>query len=129
MIKKIAVTVVILFCIVLFWLHSENRYRKAVRPPDGATNLTVFLRLRPDVEKIQSFTHSGKTYLEVFGRATNVGLSLPSGPPVYVFDESGTLVDWAADLGEASAFNNKWASFSNAIPTTIEEAKALINHK
>jgi len=127
MIKSVAVAVVGLLCFVFIWFCTESRSRRAVRPPEGATNLTAFLLLRPDFDKIQKFTNSHGTYLEILGRAQKRWLSLPSGPPVYVFDESGTLVDWAADLGEASEFNHKWGSLTNATPITVENAKALVN--
>jgi hypothetical protein len=129
MFKKVAPVVIAVFCFVFIWLYSESRNRKAVRPPEGATNLTSFLQARPDVGNVQRFTNRGKTYLEIIGRVPNSWFSLPSGTPTYVFDKTGALVDWAADLGEASEFLSRWGNFSNAIPITMDEAKALTSHK
>lgn len=129
MLKNIVIAVIVVFCLMLLCLHSESRFRKAVRPPNGATNLTTFLLLRPYVIEITKFSRNGSLYLEVLGRTSTSGLSLPSGRPAYVFDESGILVDWAADTGEATDFNNKWGKTSNASPVTVEEAKALTSQK
>ncbi len=70
--------------------------------------------------------HSGSNYFKVVGTVPNSPLTLPSGPPVYIFDESGVLVDWAADSGEASDFNRRWTGVSNVIAISAEEVKQLL---
>lgn len=122
--KKIAWTVLAFVCLALVWVRGEIRHAQAVRPPPGATNLNAFLQTGPKVARIQRFTVGDRSYIEVVGRPPLIGLSLPSGPPAYVFDESGTLLDWAGDTGEATHFNEKWRGRSNLVPLTVEEAKA-----
>jgi hypothetical protein len=125
MLKRIALILALIGCLLLFWAKSEQRYLALVTPPSAATNLNSFLRIRPNVTKIEKITRGSSNYIVVLGNAPRPGLSLPSGPPVYVFDATGSMVDWVADLGEASAFNNKWGYLSNAIPITSEETNAL----
>jgi len=33
---------------------------------------------------------------------------LPSGSSAYVFAQSGQLVDWSADIGDDSKFDERW---------------------
>ena len=73
----------------------------------------------------RQFSKDGKIYLEVLGRYPPALLNLRSGSPTYVFDESGRMVDWTADRGDAPAFVRKWGSLSNATFITIEEARQL----
>ena len=35
-------------------------------------------------------------------------LTVPSGPPAYVFDQSGRLLDWTLDMGDDPGFRRKW---------------------
>lgn len=35
-------------------------------------------------------------------------LALPSGPPAYVFDSKGKMIDWSSDIGDDSHFSDKW---------------------
>ena len=115
------------FCALFaVWIASEKSRVKRVRPPAGATNLVKFLQARPEALKIRKFTNEDKTYIEVLGYPTRPGLSLPSGPPSYVFNESGILVDWASDRGEASAFVKKWGSLSEGIFISVEEARRMM---
>ena len=37
---------------------------------------------------------------------------IPSGPPVCIFDESGTLIDHTPDIGDDSRFQKEWATHS-----------------
>ena len=52
---------------------------------------------------------------------TRAMLTFPSGPPVYLFDGSDSLVDWTPDIGEGD-FHQKWPGVSGGRPITREEA-------
>ena len=45
--------------------------------------------------------------MEVKGRLVP---AVPSGPSAYIFDRSGRLVEWCWDIGDNSAFDDKWAA-------------------
>ncbi len=130
MVKKSIISLVVVVCIFFCaWaIYSEKRSRETVQPPPGATNLTGFLQLR-EPATIRKFVFNGKVHLEVIGKPVVIPpLSVPSGPPVYIFDEKGVFVDWAADVGDAPSFVRKWGGFSNATPVTTEAAKELVNN-
>ena len=126
MTRKAAILIVPLVCLLALWLYTEKRDADAVRPSGGGTNLAGFLAARPQPVKIRKFMHSGKVHFEVVGKRPSSALSLPSGPPAYIFDETGTLVDWTADLGDSPSFVSKWGSGSNATFITAAEAKQLV---
>ncbi len=52
-------------------------------------------------------TSEGKTFTLLFGEITK---AYASGPPVYVVNEEGILVDWTSDSGESPSFNAQWLS-------------------
>jgi hypothetical protein len=86
----------------------------------------AFLQVRP-AASIRKINRSGEDYLVVLGNVPNEGLSLPSGPPAYIFNKSGNLVDWTGDLGEASDFLRKWGNLDHASVVSPQEAKAFIS--
>lgn len=126
MIKNVLIVTAILVCLFAAWIYSEKKSVQAVRPPKGGTNLVAFLQARPQPNQIRSFVHNGKVHVEVIGKPIVSPLSLPSGPPAYIFDETGSLVDWSRDLGNNPSFTRKWGNFSNATPISAEEAKQLV---
>jgi len=126
MTKKIAIVAVLLLCLLGAWIYSEKKGAQAVRPPAGGTNLVAFLEARPQPNQIRSFVHNEKVHVEVIGKPTISPLSVPSGSPAYIFDETGALVDWSRDLGDNPSFVRKWGGFSNATPISAEEAKQLV---
>ena len=126
MLKKAIILGALFVCLFVLWFCMESKHSAAVRPPANATNFIGFLQFQPQPAKIRKFAHAEKTYVEVLGDAHTSLLSLPSGPPAYIFDETGLLVDWTADRGDAPTFVNKWGSFSNANFISVEEAKQLL---
>jgi hypothetical protein len=84
-----------------------------------------FLKLTP-ASRITSFGHfqlAGKGYIEVVGKVPSV---LASGPPVYIFDESGNLIDWIEDNGEHPRFYRQWIESITRTPMTVDQASAII---
>jgi hypothetical protein len=124
--KKAAVVVIPFLGLLVAWLYTEKRAAEAVRPPAGGTNLSGFLRARPQPVRIRKLVHNGKVHVEVVGKPYSSPLSLPSGSPAYIFDETGALVDWTADLGDAPSFVKKWGSLTNRNSITVEEATRLV---
>src|SRR4051812_5829288 len=90
----ILIVLIVIICFVCGWYNDEVRYVNAVRPPPGATNLISFLQMRPGVISIRTFTNANETFFEVKGPMPKFGLALPSGPPAYIFNKAGRLVDW-----------------------------------
>lgn len=48
----------------------------------------------------------------VFGKQNAGWWTIPSGPPAYLFNESGKLVDCTYDAGDSSVFQNEYGIYS-----------------
>ncbi len=73
----------------------------------------------------------GTNYFAAFG-PIRAPLALPSGPPVYVFDTNGMMIDWTLDNGESPRFQKEWASFTEkriSIEALDEIMKDLSNNR
>ena len=81
------------------WLN-----RRAV-PPAYVTNFVGFTRWQTP-ERVEVIQNGGNDYL--FAMTSGGGFLLKSGPPGYVFDRSGKLVDWSTDIGDDPRFREKW---------------------
>lgn len=53
---------------------------------------------------------------------------LQSGPPVFVFDSTGRLVDWTSDSGDAPSFTARWDKW-RATEITLQQALAELSDK
>jgi hypothetical protein len=124
MIKKF-IGIAIIFCaLVAAWIWTENRNAELLYPPSGATNILTFLEVRTNYVHLGRFTNGGDAYFEVVGEMSRSLLA--SGPPIYIFDGSGALVDWSGNSGDDTSFVFKWASSSNAASISSEEVKQLL---
>ncbi len=58
----------------------------------------------------------------VFGDINSVSWTLPSGPPAYLFDPSGELVDFTLDVGDSTKFLYEYKINSGTKMTIAEVA-------
>lgn len=130
LIRKVIWTAVFIIVFLAMIILPEIAYIQIVEPKSDERIITNFLERRGKFASIKKFYSNNEEYYYV--KTTNEApgllfwLVIPSGPPGFVFDSSGKLVDWAKDTGENRAFHERWGHFSNAIPVTIEEIKALM---
>jgi hypothetical protein len=98
--------VVVLVLGVLFgaWVYGVLRWGESVSP--AGDTLADHLTHRPPPDRVTAFEVDGRKYVALFG-PWQAFPRFPSGPPVYVFDVRGRLVDWCPDTGDAY-FNPKW---------------------
>ena len=96
--------IVIAGACVLIWAMDD--YGARIAPPGEKVHLEDFITSAkaPPVLRVEKYLHDGRTFTVLTGKIPS-GLSswivLPSGPPVYIFDDSGMLSDWVADSGES----------------------------
>ncbi len=124
--RAIAITVAILLALFCLLIVDEFRVVRIITPSEKERDLLAFLESRTDLKKIRHFNFQEKEYLEIrSGRPFSL-LSLPSGPPAYIFDRQGKLVEWSKDIGDDSKFQRRWNVPTNAPSLTVEEAKAWV---
>src|ERR1044071_6550373 len=95
---KIAAFMVLL--VAYFW-YLKHEYRKLTPKAGG---IHAFLAEMPKPARIESFDLEGQHYIELIGHSPTGLLIVPSGPPRYVFDAKGNLVDWTQDDGDDPEF-------------------------
>ena len=68
-----------------------------------------FIQSKRPPQKIERIEKEEQQYVFVTGRMTPLWfVTIPSGPPCYVFDSGGTLIDWTKDIGDDSRFVERW---------------------
>lgn len=107
-------------CLVLMggWAVLMKRWVQSVQP--GGTMLPAVLAKHPHPEDRRVFAVEGREYLALFG-PVRAFPRFPSGPPVYVFDRSGTLVDWTPDAGDDEGFKSRWPGFASGRAVAQDE--------
>jgi len=122
MIKIFAKIAALVLSLVVAKIYIE----KKISRPVGASDLSMFLEVRPQPSKIRRFVHEEKVYVEVSGRPTISTLSQPSDPLAYIFDDTGKLVEWTYDRCDSPPFVKRWGALSNATFISVKEAKHLV---
>jgi hypothetical protein len=95
--------IIIAGLLIAAWIATERvLYRRTV-PRANVRDIDSFLQWRPGTRQFAVLADG--RHLIATGAASSV---LPSGPSGYVFDRSGRLVDWSADIGDDPKFDGKW---------------------
>lgn len=98
------------FCLLILWIQIEKWNAKFVNPPSDCVDISTFLESGIKISDVRKFMLNGNAYVLVLGVPHVSLVSLPSGPPAYIFNEHDMLVDWCRDIGDNSSFINKWGS-------------------
>jgi hypothetical protein len=98
---------------VLAWIGCEVYHTWSSSPPAPGIggSYAVYRQKMPQPVKVQKLSRAGDatTFYLTYG-PVRAPLALVSGPPVYVFDGSGKLLDYAQDSGEDATFARAWPS-------------------
>jgi hypothetical protein len=71
---------------------------KRYQPPRGIATVDQLIANQPETLKFATVEQGGRHYVVWIGRPRGV---VSSGPPVYVFDRTGNLVDKVGDAGDS----------------------------
>lgn len=101
---------------------------KRNQPPRGITSLDQLVAHLPETRKFALVERGGQSYVVWIGTTRGV---IVSGPPVYVFDRAGTLVDRVGDVGDSyNPFVGESYSLAYRAPAiTPEEALAYCRQR
>jgi len=106
---KIALGILGVALVLGVWLMLSADEAKKLKPPSSVTTIQDFLQQMPTPTHVRKFAFGEAIYYEVWGQLGGT-IRLPSGPPSYVFDPNGRLVDWTSDRGDAGNYNHKWVA-------------------
>jgi hypothetical protein len=107
----------VLIALFAVWVVLVDRWGESVAP--GGETLAECLAKMPEPARAEVFTQDGQDYLLLTG-TTQVFPRLPSGPPRYVFNKTGRLVEWVPD-SKSGTFWGLWPGASNRRAITREE--------
>jgi hypothetical protein len=78
---------------------------RRLNPAGHASNLNEYLLWRPSANEFATIDVDGRRHVIAYGPSAGL---LASGPSAYVFDDTGQLVDWSADIGDNPRFELRW---------------------
>lgn len=120
----IAVVVVVL-AVVLAIVGSVMIERGRIVPPEGVRTLQDFVREMRPAAVIAEVSHQGKPCLLWVGKVEFPN-SFPSGPPCYLFDRTGNLLDWEYETGEGGELDGLERNARKGKRLSVEEALGFV---
>jgi hypothetical protein len=113
---------IILVLVLLFaaYVAVEVICQCRAKPPATVQTLDDYLKWQTKHRRIELQQSGGQEFVVMQG--PNAGF-VTSGPPVYVFDASGRLIDWTTDCGDDPRFQQKWFVGRQAREVSVEEAR------
>jgi hypothetical protein len=102
---KILLSVPFVVCILYFGSLLYNHVRVV---PTGVETVQDFYQRYGNPPKVESINVSGRRYYRITGEIP-APLGFPKGSPLYVFDDTGRLVDWTAESGNDPSFSSRWS--------------------
>ncbi len=101
-------TIKLLGCLALLgmvYILSIAFWLKQFAPAPGVTDYLGLKHQGVPLTEARRVTHPAG-HVCLFGDIDSVMWTLPSGPPAYLFDSSGALVDYTHDVGDSTKFQN-----------------------
>lgn len=115
-------TVTILIVVIAYLAHDFASAARISPPPDGR-NLGDLIRTLPPPNRLAWVVDCGANRLVWIGQLPR--FTIRSGPPCYLFDEQGRLIDWTAETGEGWTYDELANAAYRARPVSAEEALRL----
>lgn len=107
--REILIVVSVIAALGIYWFCSEEHFARSVSPK-GLSTVAQYIERFGDPALVHQVDRNGKIYYMLFGHGPSLPVfAFPSSPPTYVFDSSGTFVEWCLDRGETnSGYNERW---------------------
>lgn len=114
-----ALVILLVLAIGIFPMLYHSEISSAI----GLANYSEYRRNLPEPRTVRIMRKDEVEFVACYGPITT--LALVSGPPLYVFDRSGKLVDWSRDIGDDGVYDEKWRPFEGKT-INISEADASL---
>lgn len=106
---KCLLTVAVLLPILFALGGAEQDFRRYVQRTAAMKTYEQFVQTQVPCRSQYVFEHSdGKLYLAWLGRRSPITGYMASGAPCYIFDDTGTVVDFVPELGEGRSLDYRW---------------------
>lgn len=108
---KTVATIVLLCALPLAYLFAVACYQSRFVP---ATDVGSYSELKAQGVPLESAVRvaNPKKHVCVFGDTSSGFWTLRSGPPAYLFNEAGSLVDYTLDVGDNTDFQYTYDVYS-----------------
>ena len=110
--------------VAVAFLGSGLRWVWINRPMGKFSTVSEYLGSGRTPKNVSSLSTNGSTFFIAYGRMDDCWLAIPSGPPAYVFDESGRLVAWCQDVGDSDSFDIQWP-WRQQKKSSVEELRKI----
>ena len=108
----------IISCVIFMSVIKEFIFHNSLKNAiENNGNITYF-RSHIELYELYNFSRGENSYILWIGRVHKDCLLLPSGPPIYIFDADGNLIDFVSDSGDSPSFYKKWPEISSVNKTT-----------
>jgi hypothetical protein len=115
--------ILVLLALLAAYVAVEQFGRSRARPPESVKTFDTYMAWQTTHRYARQLERDGQRFILLAG--PNAGL-LPSGPPTYVFDSAGQLIDWTSDSGDDSRFQKEWLNNRDVRTISIDEARAKL---
>lgn len=110
--KRKSIAMIAAMCILpLAYVVAAATYQSRFAPAPGVTTYMQLKAQGVPLHRAVRVTNPSN-HVVVFGDPTAALWTLPSGPPAYLFNESGQLVDFTCDVGDSTTFQNDYNVYS-----------------
>jgi hypothetical protein len=102
-----------MFALPVAYVIAAVTYKSGFAPAPG---VKTYMQLKAQGVPLQRAVRVSNpaNHVVVFGDPTAALWTLSSGPPAYLFDESGQLIDFTLDVGDSTTFQYDYNVYSGA---------------
>jgi hypothetical protein len=89
--------------------QTDREYYDAI-DPKGVTNIQSHLERWGHPEGIYRRNLNGTNIYIFCGLTNKLPQGFPSGPPAYVYSDTGSFLDWSPELGDLPEVHKRWSN-------------------
>jgi hypothetical protein len=98
----------------------------STNPGKNGRTLDGFLASMPKPQKVELINTATQSFVFVTGVYPRFWwITVPSGPPCYVFATNGVLIEWTSDIGDDDAFMKRWPFSLPRQPMKVDELPGI----
>ena len=111
-------------CVAL-WAWVIKIEMDAMAPPPNVKTFEQFAAVMPLPTRLAVVSHGNELFI-VWVDGYCGPVFVPSGPACYLFDSSGTLLQWTADTGDGSALDEYVRDAGWCPNQTVDDIRSLL---
>ena len=126
LVKECAILLLVLLVCASIHVWLAKRELDTLTPSSDSVSFTTFTNEMPPPRVLHHVKLRDGTERIVWGGEV-ANMIVPSGGSCYVFDGSGTLIDWSPTTGDGEKVDEVWQEVIAKTPITIDDAKEMLS--